>query len=149
MTLPWILCALGLLLGAFMGVAMLVRPRQSHLSIGLGSIPEKSGGVGESRAFGGLLLGAHSVCLWALAQGLSAGSGDGESRIATIFMVTVLAVGWLFAFLGRLLSVVLDREGLSLNLRLLALDAAMTILLFAPFAVAAPYARCSAASAVT
>lgn len=134
MTLPWILCAFGLLIGVLMGAAMLVRPRQSHLSIGLGSVPEKSGGVGESRAFGGLLLGVHSVCLWALAQ---AASGGDESRIASVFMASVLAVGWLFAFLGRLLSVLLDREGVQLNLRLLALDAAMTALLFAPLAAPA------------
>lgn len=132
MSLPWMLCALGLALGVFMGLAMLARPRASHLSIGLGSIPEKSGGVGESRAFGGLLLGLHGWCLWKLA--LSAGAQDPENAFYLALMIEALAAGWLLALLGRLLSVLVDREGLALNARLLALDAAMTGLLFAPAA---------------
>lgn len=137
MSLPWILCALGLAVGVFMGVAMLVRPRQSHLSIGLGSVPEKSGGVGESRAFGGLLFGLHGLALYLVAakllaqfryQGFAAYAPGPETQMAAL-----LAAGWLCAFLGRALSVAIDREGLALNGRLLALDAAMTVLIATPF----------------
>lgn len=136
MTIAWLLCALGLALGVVMGVMMLARPRASHLSIGLGSIPAKSGGVGESRAFGGMLLGLHGLSLYLVAaklleqrryQSFAAYAPGPEVHFATL-----LAAGWLCAFLGRLFSFLLDREGPALNARLLALDAAMTLLIAAP-----------------
>lgn len=133
--IPYILAAIGLALGVIMGLAMLVRPRGSHLSIGLGSIPEKSGGVGESRAFGGLLFGLHGMALFHLSY-LMMFALDHDPRSVSSYqfdhLLTLLAFGWLCAFLGRLLSVTVDREGLALNVRLLGLDAAMTLLIAAP-----------------
>jgi hypothetical protein len=133
--IPYLLAALGLVLGAIMGLALLIRPRSAHLSIGLGSIPEKSGGVGESRAFGGLLLALHGAALFQLSY-LMAFALDHDPATVSAYpfdhLLFFLAGGWLFAFLGRLLSVIVDREGLALNYRLLALDAAMTLLIAAP-----------------
>lgn len=133
--LPYILAALGLTLGVVMGLAMLIRPRGSHLSIGLGSIPEKSGGVGESRAFGGMLLALHGAVLYQLTYLMAFALDHNPATVSAYafdHVLFLLAGGWLFAFLGRLLSVIVDREGLALNFRLLALDAAMTLLIAAP-----------------
>ncbi len=133
--LPYILAALGLTLGVIMGLAMLIRPRGSHLSIGLGSIPEKSGGVGESRAFGGLLFALHGAVLYQLTYLMAFALDHNPATVSAYsfdHVLFLLAGGWLFAFLGRLLSVIVDREGLALNVRLLALDAAMTLLIAAP-----------------
>lgn len=125
----WIVCAAGLTLGVLMGLAMLLRPRGSHLSIGLGSIPEKSGGVGESRAFGGMLLAIHAIPLFFVAQTHFVANGaDWEIGSA----ITVLGFGWLFAFLARVLSVIVDREGVALNGRLIVLDAVMALAVGAP-----------------
>jgi len=133
--IPYFLAALGLALGVIMGLAMLVRPRGSHLSIGLGSIPEKSGGVGESRAFGGMLLALHGMTLFQLSY-LMIYALDHDPRTVSAYsfdlVLSLLAFGWLCAFLARLLSVIVDREGLALNVRLLGLDAAMTLLIAAP-----------------
>lgn len=136
MSIAWLLCALGLALGVVMGVAMLARPRASHLSIGLGSIPEKSGGVGESRAFGGMLFGLHALALFFVGAKVGAQwryqSFEAYAPGPELHFASLLAAGWLCAFLGRVASVGLDREGLALNARLLALDAAMTLLIAAP-----------------
>lgn len=130
---PAILCLSGLVVGVLMGAALVIRPRQSHLSIGLASSPEKSGGVGESRAFGGMFAGLHGGALALFLAALN-GSAAGAASAA---VVALLALGWAGAFLARLLSVIMDREGLALNARLLALDATMAALIVAP--VLAPF----------
>lgn len=160
---PFIIAALGLLVGTLMGVAMLLRPRGSHLSIGLGSVPEKSGGVGESRAFGGLLFGMHGVALAfvipllvsqaTLANGPSSDGPVGISATVhvaptyaaaewgvlalapAVVFILLLFVGWLCALLARIASVLIDREGVPLNLRLIGVDLFMTLTLAAPLFV--------------
>ncbi len=158
----FIIAALGLLVGTLMGVAMLLRPRGSHLSIGLGSVPEKSGGVGESRAFGGLLFGMHGVALAFVVLFLASTAmpahettdgpvvvsasvhlvpahEEAEDRLLglapAIAFILLLFVGWLCALLARIASVLIDREGVPLNLRLIGVDLFMTLTLAAPLFV--------------
>jgi hypothetical protein len=125
MTADW-LAAAGLALGVIMGLVMLARPVYGGAQLGLISDPARPGGIGEQRAFGGMLIGVHGASLMALVSMMRDHAPPAQPVLLAV------AAGWLCATIGRALSVLVDRRGVALNLRYLALDAAMTLAIGAP-----------------
>jgi hypothetical protein len=108
----------GALLGALLGAIALTQPR--YALRGMGLAPERTAGLSEYRAFGGLLLGSHAMTATMLFQ---------EPRVGACF-AGALAAGWFGAAFGRIVSLLRDgRAGVA---GYFALDLVLGFTLAAP-----------------
>lgn len=102
---PWIAAGVAALVGAGMGAASLITPRWGASVVRLAPDPRWKGGWAEFRAsYGGALLLAHGAVLLTLAMSAQAGAG------AVMGASFAVALYWFGMALGRLISMMLDRE---------------------------------------
>lgn len=130
MTLAWILCALGLVFGAGLGLAGLVFPRWAARLVRLQEAAP--GAAAEFRAtFGGLFFALHATPLAMLA--LQAESND----VGLLLMATgasgVIAGGWLATAAGRILSMALDGTNTPFNRASVGVEALIGLMIAAPW----------------
>lgn len=108
----------GAVLGALLGAVALTQPRYALRVMGLAA--ERTAGLSEYRAFGGLLLASHAMTAVLLMQ---------QPRIGACF-AGALAAGWFGAAFGRVVSRV--RDGPAGVLGYLGLDLLLAVSLAVP-----------------
>ena len=102
MTVFTIISAVALFLGALMGAGALFSPRWAQGVVRLAPDPLKPGGFSEFRAtYGGLFLMLHATALLILLRV--------ELPMALLGVLPV-AAAWIGAGLGRVFSLILDRQ---------------------------------------
>jgi hypothetical protein len=108
----------GAALGALLGAIALTQPRYALSSMGLAA--ERTAGLSEYRAFGGLLLASHAITAVMLFQ---------APRVGACF-AGALAAGWFGAAFGRIVSRL--RDGGPAPWGYFALDLTLATALAAP-----------------
>lgn len=101
MSIVTLLALIGLSLGAVTGLRGMLQPHWIANALKLQADPDRPGGFAEFRAsFGGLFLLMHAFAIWMV---LTLGAFDAALVSATV------AMGWIGAAIGRVLSLVLDK----------------------------------------
>lgn len=101
----WILAGIAAVIGACMGLLSLINPRWGASVVRLAPDPRFKGGWAEFRAsYGGALVLLHGAVLLTLVMSFQAGAGAvmGASFAAALY--------WLGMALGRVVSIIADRE---------------------------------------
>lgn len=130
MAFDWILSALGLAIGAGLGLAGLLNPAWAAKLVRLREAAP--GGFSEFRAtYGGLFFGAHAAGLvfaWFqfLADNLAV-------SLMAVGAVAVLAAAWGGSAFGRLVSIWRDKTGTPFNWGSVAFEAGVAALIAAPW----------------
>ncbi len=130
MTFAWIVCALGLVFGAGLGLAGLVFPRWAARLVRLQEAAP--GGAAEFRAtFGGLFFALHAAPLAMLAVRMK------SDDLALLVMATgasgVIAGGWFTTAAGRLLSMALDGTNTPFNRASVGVEVLIGLMIAAPW----------------
>jgi hypothetical protein len=129
----WI-AAVGLVIGAGMGVLGLVRPDLAARIVRLRE--DQPGGAAEFRAtYGGLFLFAHgkALGLWFLVLHEVESFMGVPTYWTGMGMLAVCSVIWLGSAFGRTVSVLADSTGGAFNYGSIAFELAMTLLIAAPW----------------
>jgi hypothetical protein len=127
----WIAAGIAALVGAVMGLLSLINPRWGASVVRLAPDPNFKGGWAEFRAsYGGALLLLHGAVLLTLAMSWQAGAGAvmGASFAAALY--------WLGMAIGRVISIIADREhdtATSYNYAGVAFELVLATALGAPF----------------
>lgn len=99
----WVLNALALAFGGFLGARGLIEPKWAARLVRLKE-DEQGGGFAEFRAtYGGVFLGLHSIALFFTLRWLS--GGEAVLGALAVGAAAVVAAGWAGAMLGRLISI--------------------------------------------
>lgn len=127
----WIVNALGLSFGAFLGLRGLIDPKWAQRIVRL--MPDQQGGgFAEFRAtYGGVFLGLHGVAL-AMTLLYSLG-GEYVVGVAAIGAAAVLSAGWAGAAFGRVLSMLLDGADTKFNRLSVCVELALALAIAAPW----------------
>lgn len=129
----WIVSALALAVGIYLGARGLLDPRWAARFVRL-QPDEQGGGFAEFRAtYGGVFLGLHAVgflfALYYLA------TGHPVMGVAAIGAVATLSAGWGGAAFGRLIAIWRDGADTKFNRLSVAVETAMAAAIGAPWAV--------------
>lgn len=127
----WIVNALGLGLGAFLGLRGLIDPKWAQRLARL--MPDQQGGgFAEFRAtYGGVFLGLHGVAL--LMTLLYSLGGEYVVGVAATGAAAVLSAGWAGAAFGRVLSILLDGADTKFNRLSAGVEVALALAIAAPW----------------
>jgi hypothetical protein len=102
----WVLNALALAFGGFLGARGLIEPKWAARLVRLRE-DEQGGGFAEFRAtYGGVFLGLHAVALFFTLRWLS--GGEAVLGALAVGAAAVVAAGWAGAMLGRVISLSRD-----------------------------------------
>jgi hypothetical protein len=129
--ITWIIAGIAALAGSVMGLLSLINPRWGQSVVRLAPDPRWKGGWAEFRAsYGGALMFLHAAVLLTLVMSFQAGAGAvmGSSFAAACY--------WLGMAIGRILSIVADREketATSYNVAGVAFELVMAVALGLPF----------------
>lgn len=127
----WILNALGLLFGAALGARGLFDPRWAQRLVRL-QPDEQGGGFAEFRAtYGGVFLGLHVAALLLTVKWLF--GGEAVLGAAAIGAAAVIAMAWLGAAFGRVLSMARDGTRTRFNQFSAGLELAVVLAIGAPW----------------
>jgi hypothetical protein len=129
----WVLNALALAFGAFLGARGLVDPKWAARLVRLKE-DEQGGGFAEFRAtYGGVFLGLHAVALFFTLQWIA----GREAVIGTMAAgaAAALCAGWAGAAFGRLVSMWRDQgTRTAFNRVSVAVESALAVLIGGPWA---------------
>ncbi|MGE0829490.1 MAG: DUF4345 family protein [Hyphomonadaceae bacterium] len=126
----WDVSAFGLMVGAGLGLAALINPRWAAKLVKLEEAAP--GGASEFRAtYGGLFFAVHAAA-WMLIK-LYWGSDNAAMSAVALGGCTVLAAGWAGSCFGRIVSFVLDKTATKFMLASAAFEAAMALIIAAPW----------------
>lgn len=132
-TFAWIVSALALAVGVFLGARGLIDPRWASKLVRL-QADEQGGGFAEFRAtYGGVFLGLHLVGLAFALYYLR--TGHPVMGVAAIGAVAVLSAGWGGAAFGRLIAIWRDGADTKFNRLSVGVEFAMAAAIGAPWAV--------------
>lgn len=131
--MAWIVSALALAVGIYLGARGLLDPRWASRLVRL-QADEQGGGFAEFRAtYGGVFLGLHAVgFLFALYYLLT---GHPVMGVAAIGAVAALSAGWGGAAFGRLIAIWRDGADTKFNRLSVVVETAMAAAIGAPWAV--------------
>jgi hypothetical protein len=123
------LSAIGLTIGAGMGLAGLLNPKWAANLVRLRDIPEKPGGFAEFRGtYGGLFLASHAVALfWVLP---AFGGNLSETALGAVMVCGAM---WIGTGVARVLSIALDKTGGGFNHASVAFEFALGLAIVAPW----------------
>ncbi len=127
----WIVNALGLGFGAFLGLRGLLDPKWAQRLVRL--MPdEQGGGFAEFRAtYGGVFLGLHGLAL--VMTLLYSLGGEYVVGVAATGAAAVLSAGWAGAAFGRVLSMLLDSADTKFNRLSAGVEVALALAIAAPW----------------
>lgn len=109
----WIVCALGLTVGIFLGARGLIDPHWAAKLVRL-QPDAQGGGFAEFRAtYGGVFLGLHAVSLMFVGYYLL--TGHPVMGVAATGAVAALSAGWFGAAFGRVVSIWRDKTDTPFN----------------------------------
>ncbi len=129
----WIINALGLAFGAFLGLRALIDPGWAQTFVRLAP-DQQGGGFAEFRAtYGGVFLGLHGVAL--LMSVLFIMGGEYVIGVAATGAAAVLSAGWGGAAFGRVLSIFLDGADTPFNRLSAGVEAALALAIAAPWII--------------
>ncbi|MBU6407723.1 MAG: hypothetical protein KGS44_11385 [Alphaproteobacteria bacterium] len=131
--LYWI-SALGLVIGAGMGLYAMIRPSWASWLVRLKADDARPGGYAEFRGtYGGLFFFTHAMPLAFLIVAMT-GSIEAHGFAAPVFMImsSVCVVAWWGTAVGRMISVIIDRQGLPFNLASVGFEVGLGLLIGAP-----------------
>jgi hypothetical protein len=129
----WIVSALALTIGVYLGVRGLIDPRWASRLVRL-QADEQGGGFAEFRAtYGGVFLGLHLVGLAFALYYLR--TGHPVMGVAAIGAVAVLSAGWGGAAFGRLIAIWRDGADTQFNRFSVGFEVLMAAAIGAPWAV--------------
>ena len=129
----WIVSALALTIGVYLGVRGLIDPRWASRLVRL-QADEQGGGFAEFRAtYGGVFLGLHIVGLAFALYYLR--TGHPVMGVAAIGAVAVLSAGWGGAAFGRLIAIWRDGADTQFNRFSVGFEVLMAAAIGAPWAV--------------
>jgi hypothetical protein len=132
MLIAWIVSALGMGFGAFLGARGLVDPRWAATLVRLREGP--AGGFAEFRAtYGGVFLGLHLAALAFTLAYLR--TGNAVIGVAATGAAATLAFGWAGAAFGRLVSIWRDKTGTAFNWTSVGVESALALAIGAPWAL--------------
>ncbi|MEQ1618659.1 MAG: hypothetical protein ABL883_09990 [Terricaulis sp.] len=134
MSVAWIISALALAFGAFLGARGLLDPHWAARLVRLKE-DEQGGGVAEFRAtYGGVFFGLHAAALLLVLYYLRGGAElPGVAATGAVF---ALAAGWAGAASGRLISILRDPgANTAFNRLSVAVEAAIALAIGAPWAL--------------
>jgi hypothetical protein len=134
MLAAWIVSALGMAFGAYLGLRGLLDPRWASRLVRLKE-DEQGGGFAEFRAtYGGVFLGLHAAGLALTLQYLR--SGHEVIGVAATGAVAALAFGWAGAAFGRLVSMWRDAgTATPFNRLSVGVETALALAIGAPWAL--------------
>jgi hypothetical protein len=129
----------GLAIGAGMGLYAMIRPGWAAWLVRLNPDTGRPGGFGEFRAtYGGLFFFTHAlalVCLVLLATSPEGGQAP-LPEAAVLGMCAIGAAMWWGTAVGRILSLIADRQGIGFNAASIVFEAIMGALIASPIASA-------------
>jgi hypothetical protein len=131
--LMWI-SALGLAIGAGMGLYAMIRPSWASWLVRLKADEARPGGSAEFRGtYGGLFFFTHAMPLAFLLVAMT-GPPDAHGFAAPIVMVmsSVCVAAWWGTAVGRVVSIVVDRQGLPFNLASVGFECILGLMIGAP-----------------
>ena len=133
-TWPHWVCIAGLLIGAGMGLYAMVRPAWASWLVRLKADPERPGGYAEFRGtYGGLFFFTHALPLAFFLLAIVQPGATGEPMAALfIAMCSVCVAAWWGTALGRIVSILVDRQGLPFNWGSVGFEVALGLLISAP-----------------
>lgn len=132
-TFAWIVSALALAVGAFLGARGLIDPHWASRLVRLQS-DEQGGGFAEFRAtYGGVFLGLHGVSL--LFVGYYLLTGHPVMGVAAIGAVATLSAAWGGAAFGRLIAIWRDGADTKFNRLSAGVEVAMAAAIGSPWVV--------------
>ena len=131
--LMWI-SALGLAIGAGMGLYAMIRPSWASWLVRLKADEARPGGYAEFRGtYGGLFFFSHAMPLAFLATVLTGPEGlDGFGAPVVMLMTSVCVAMWWGTAVGRVISIIADRQGLPFNLASVGFEVGLGLLIGAP-----------------
>jgi hypothetical protein len=132
MLVAWIVSALGMAFGAFLGARALLDPHWASRFVRLKE--GEAGGFAEFRAtYGGVFLGLHLAALAFTLFYLRAGAA--VIGVAATGAAATLALGWLGSACGRIISILRDKTGTAFNWTSVAVEFALALAIGAPWAL--------------
>ncbi|HVK81686.1 MAG TPA: hypothetical protein VM915_13855 [Verrucomicrobiae bacterium] len=132
-TFAWIVSALALAVGVYLGARGLIDPRWASKLVRL-QADEQGGGFAEFRAtYGGVFLGLHLVGLAFASYYLY--TGHPVMGVAAIGAVAVLSAGWGGAAFGRLIAIWRDGADTKFDRLSVGVEIAMAAAIGSPWAV--------------
>jgi hypothetical protein len=132
-TFAWIVSALALAVGVYLGARGLIDPRWASKLVRL-QADEQGGGFAEFRAtYGGVFLGLHGLSL--LFVGYYLLTGHGVMGVVATGAVAALSAGWGGAAFGRLIAMWRDGADTKFNRLSAGVEIAMAAAIGLPWAV--------------
>lgn len=129
----WI-SGVGLAIGAAMGLYAMIRPSWASWLVRLKADEARPGGYAEFRGtYGGLFFFTHAMPLAFLIVAMT-GSVEAHGFAAPVFMImsSVCVAAWWGTAVGRVVSILADRQGLPFNWASVGFEMALGLLIGAP-----------------
>jgi hypothetical protein len=130
----WI-SAVGLVIGAGMGLYAIIRPSWASWLVRLKADPERTGGFAEFRGtYGGLFFFTNAAALACLLDAQFGWSSEhiSDGAVFAPGALMMVATMWWGTAVGRVISILADRQGLPFNLGSVAFELALGALVAAP-----------------
>jgi hypothetical protein len=132
------LAGIGLAIGAGMGLYSMINPNWGAWLVRLKADPDRPGGFAEFRGtYGGLFFFTHALPLAFLAFAMTRPEAGADGFAAPVFMImsSVCVAAWWGTAVGRVISILVDRQGLPFNAASVGFEVALGLLIGAPLLV--------------
>jgi hypothetical protein len=129
------LSAVGLVIGAGMGLYAMINPNWGSWLVRLKADPERPGGFAEFRGtYGGLFFFTHAMPLAFLVLAMTRPEAGADGFAAPVFMImsSVCVAMWWGTAVGRIVSILVDRQGLPFNFASVGFEGGLGLLIGAP-----------------
>jgi hypothetical protein len=131
--LYWV-SGVGLAIGAGMGLTSMINPRWGSRLVRLQADPDRPGGFAEFRGtYGGLFFFTHLLPLLFLFLGPGAAAPDSLGSGLYVWLLPGCIAIWWGTAVGRIISILVDRQGLPFNIASVGFELVLGLLIGAPF----------------